>query len=127
RPGLTSVSQRKMSLVTSAAIRGLASRPEQRDDGPPFFRVVAGSLGCRIRAGSAPKLRIESGLGRAEFHVPVSPKGIDAVWILATRMGHGAPGVNQVGHDRPFCAQLRMFSGQLHPIQLRFAFRFGWN
>src|SRR5438034_4288527 len=81
-----------------------ASRPQQRDDRSPFALVVARSLGGRVRAGSAPKLRIEGGLGGAEFHVPVSPKGINAVWILATGMGHGAPGVNQVGDHRPLRA-----------------------
>src|SRR5438477_8031011 len=77
------------------------SRPQQRDNRSPFGLVVAGSLSRRVRAGSAPKLRIEGGPGRAEFHVPVAPKRINAVWILAAGMGHGAPGVNQVGDHRP--------------------------
>src|SRR5437016_12379593 len=64
-------------------------RPQERDDGAPFGRVVAGSLRCRVRASSAPKLRIESGLRRAECHVHVAPKSINTVWILATRVGHG--------------------------------------
>src|SRR2546430_11342924 len=34
---------------------GAPSRPQERHDRPPFGRVVAGSLGRGIGAGSAPK------------------------------------------------------------------------
>ena len=87
----------------SVILKG-ASRSQVRDYRPPFGRVVAGSLRCgvtRVSRVHAPKLRVESRLGRAEFHVPVSPKSINTVGIPATGMGHGTPGVNQVGHHRP--------------------------
>src|SRR6266446_2293843 len=67
-------------------LRGLVSGSQQGYDGPPVRRVVAGSA-CWIVRVRSPKLRIEGGLRIAEFHVPVSPKDIDAVWILAAFMG----------------------------------------
>ena len=92
--------------MTERALEG-TSWSQVRDDRPPFGCVVAGSLRrgvTRVSRVYAPKLRVESSLGRAEFHVPVSPKSINTVGILATGMGHGAPGVNQVGLDRPLRA-----------------------
>src|SRR2546430_8662449 len=84
----------KSSSAFRVGLRAFASRPQQRDNRPPFGRIIAGSLRCGIGAGSAPKLLIESGLGGAEFHMPVSPKNIDTVWVLVAGMGQGAPGVN---------------------------------
>src|SRR5213078_787517 len=86
------------ACIIQVCLRGLVSGSQQGYNGSPVRRVVAGSA-CWIVRVRSPKPRIEGGLRIAEFHVPVSPKDINAVWILAAFMGQGAPGVNQVGHD----------------------------
>src|SRR5437870_3749130 len=110
--------------VSQKAIRFATGplRPKERDDGPPTGRVVAGShTHDRVTPGPAPKLRIERGPGRAEIDMAVAPKHIEAIRIPSAGMSQGAPGVNQVRHQRPLRTQLRLLGGHLCPTPARVA------
>src|SRR5439155_26800248 len=100
--------------------------PQEGDDGPPSGRVVAGShTHDRVTAGPAPELRIERGPRGAEVDVAVAPKHIEAIGIPSAGMSQGAPGIDQVRHQRPLRTQLRLLGGHLRPTPVRVARQFG--
>src|SRR4029078_3373582 len=82
-------------------------------------RIIAGGFACGGGSGAAPNLCVKSRFRGTVRCVTVPPESVEAGWVLTEAMSHGAPGVNQIGHEGALGTELRLFVRHLHPAHIR--------